>query len=132
MKCNKKEVILLADNLLADSKKGVVIKHLEGCVNCKKDFKDYKAVSSAMSSYTSHKMDNKFKTELINIQYQEKKKISILHLFPKEFALTAASILLALFIGGLFSNITINQKNNNLALQQDYIEQTSLVTLVEY
>ncbi|MDD4157773.1 MAG: hypothetical protein PHY08_14515 [Candidatus Cloacimonetes bacterium] len=48
MKCKIKEVILLADNLLDDSKKGVVIKHLEECVNCKKNYKDYQAVSSAM------------------------------------------------------------------------------------
>ena len=132
MKCNKKHILALTNNELSKKEQDDIKVHLETCHSCRSYYDELNTVDKILTVYHHQAIDDDLQNSLLNIQFNQKKKIAFLNLFPKEFALTTASIMLALIIGGVFSNVLINNKNNTLVQQQDYLEQISLVSLIEY
>jgi len=87
-------------------------------------------LDECLSSYKYIKLDYDFKNKLMLIPKQTKKRFSLLHLFPEELIFSVASVVMALFMGGLISFYAFGSSDNVIS-NDDYFEQVSLVGLIE-
>ena len=131
MKCDEKYLEAYINKELTENQTRELDAHLSNCSNCMRQFKEVSNLNECLTAYQTSQAENSFLFSLINISQREKVKFSIFHLFPKEFAFSVLSILLALYIGVFFSIQTLNQNVNNQQTQ-DYFEQISLASLVDY
>ena len=89
-----------------------------------------KELDDCLSSYKNIKLDYALKNKLILIPKQTKKRFSIVHFFPEELILSAASVIMALFMGALISFYSFGNNDNSI-VNDDYFEQISLIGLIE-
>ena len=87
---------------------------------------------NALNSYQNISMDTVLLYKLTQIPYHTKGEYSLFSLFPRELALTAASVLFALFMGASISTLTLTTPLDELVHEQDVFEQISLANLMDY
>lgn len=132
MKCNEKMIIAYINEELSRDLHNEIDLHIKHCHKCNLYYQENIKINTMLSSYSYTEIDRQFLSNILEIEHSTKRKFALLHLFPKEFALSACSILLALLIGAVFSQQTINQRNAYQAQSQDYLDQISLVSLIDY
>ena len=88
-------------------------------------------VNNALDSYKPIEISEDLLISLQEIAHENIKKPVILKLLPRDFALTAASIMVALYAGIIFSGQIVNEPNDQFAQFEEYYEQISLVSLLD-
>ena len=107
-------------------------RHLETCDRCRQGISVWTDMHTALDSYQTQYVDSVLIDDLHNLQHTTQKRYAILHLFPQEFILSVASILLALFIGGLFSSHLVASGSSDDFQHQDIFTQISITSLLAF
>ena len=132
MRCNKKKIEeYLNDEMMSQDEYESIKKHIANCHVCNSEYEDGVKLKKIFGYYRYHEIDNELLFSLNQIQYHTKKKFSICHLLPQELAITAASVIVALYAGILFSSHVLSAGNTDIYGSQDYFEQISLVSLLD-
>ena len=87
---------------------------------------------NTLNSYQNVSIDTVLLYKLKQIPFSSKEKFSLFSLFPRELALTAASVLFALFMGASISTMTLTTPQDNYAQELDVFEQINLASLLDY
>ncbi|MCL2065544.1 MAG: hypothetical protein FWG98_14390 [Candidatus Cloacimonetes bacterium] len=87
-------------------------------------------IDKILGAYKKIEIDTILMQKLNQIPSKTKKNKAILSLLPREFAITIASIVFALYAGFLFSMKINNSENFEITNTHDYLEQISLVSLI--
>jgi ribulose 1,5-bisphosphate carboxylase large subunit-like protein len=90
--------------------------HIQNCVKCNLFIEESIKVNNVLSSFQQIKIDKTFLDSLQAIPLNNTKKKYIWSLFPEKLILTTVSIILAVFIGSIFSFTVVN------ALQIDDVD----------
>ena len=131
MKCSKKNIESYLNEELSEKQAQKLQAHLPKCEECRVYLAELKNINTVLDSYPHTDIDDTLLYKLHQIPFNAQKKFSIFHLFPRELAFSAISIIVALYIGGMVSNAAMNLTPSNLFHEQDYFEQISLVSLLE-
>jgi len=119
------------DNLQLSSDEQALIEHISICQSCEKYMKETIYLNSVLNSYNDIQIDDNLLQTLNLIPNTTKKPFSLFNLMPKELALTAASVLFALFLGGFFSMQALNLQQEIHISEQDIFEEINLVSLLD-
>ncbi|MCL2065236.1 MAG: hypothetical protein FWG98_12835 [Candidatus Cloacimonetes bacterium] len=132
MKCDQKLIEEYLANRLNPQKDFHAIKeHIRGCPQCFEEMKSSQYLYKMLDSYQDSEIDDSLLCSLRQIPFIAKKKFSIFHLMPREFAFTAASMVVALYAGILFSAQLLSNDYDEAFYSFEYYEQISLVNLLE-
>jgi len=105
--------------------------HIPICESCEKYMKETIYLNTVLNSYNDIQIDDNLLQTLNLIPNTTKKPFSLFNLMPKELALTAASVLFALFLGGFFSMQALNIQQEIPISEQDIFEEINLVSLLD-
>ncbi|MCL1826950.1 MAG: zf-HC2 domain-containing protein [Candidatus Cloacimonetes bacterium] len=131
MKCDNRNLIKYTDNELSSEDKAVVSMHISGCAACQNEMADIQSINDIFKSYQEIPASDVFLAGLKAIPLQCKKRYSIFHLYPRELALSAMMIFIALYIGIFFSFNTFTTSTPDSYTAFEYFEGVSLVSLLE-
>jgi len=91
---------------------------------------DFKELDECLDAYVGIKLDDDTKHKLLMIPSRTSKRFRFLSLFPEELLLSAASVTMALFMGGLISFYAFSSLDAT-NINDDYFEQISLTSLID-
>jgi len=131
MKCNPRLLEAYLNNELDPHNSGLFVEHMATCPSCVKDLQNLTSLNNSLSSYKKQKMSSALLYSLNQIPFQSKKKFSLFNLLPREFAFVAASIAVALYFGFVSGTQILSADVDTLAYDHDYLEQISLVALID-
>ena len=132
MKCDEKYLEAYLNNELSETEAKLLQEHIAVCGTCGRYIMESQKLSRVLQGYRHEDMDNHLLYSLKQIQYETKKKFCLFNLFPRELAFSAMTILVALYLGAFVSIKAINTNHDFFAQDQDYLEQISLASWMNY
>ena len=131
MNCDFKYIEALMNRELGVIERKQVQDHIAQCSICKNYCKEMSGLNDILSTYQSINIDVSLLYNLKQIPYLSKRRFSLFNLLPRELALTAASVMFALFMGAFISTMTITTYQDELTIEQDIFDQISLASLLD-
>ena len=131
MKCSQKLLEAYLNHEMSEKECDLLKQHIAKCPKCAESLKSLISVNTTLSSYKHHDINNALVYSLMQLPFRAKKRFSLFYLLPREFAFTAASIVVALFAGIIFSSQIFNANAEEMIYSYDYYDQISLVSLID-
>jgi len=131
MECDLMRIEAFINKELDVSEKQSLIDHISICESCKNYMNETISLNTVLNSFNDLQIDDNFLQTLYSIPNTAKKPYSLFNLMPKELALTAASVLFALFLGGFFSMQALSLQQEIHISEQDIFEEINLVSLLD-
>jgi len=128
MRCDFEYIKAFVDKELDATEEEQVRGHIAQCSVCSGYFDEI----NALNSYQNLSMDVSLLYKLKQIPYLSKERFSLFSLLPRELALTAASVMFALYMGAFISTLTLTSYQDDLVAEQDVFEQINLAGLLDY